>query len=916
MPLSTGARLGPYEIVSAIGAGGMGEVYRARDTRLKREVALKILPESFAADPERLSRFQREAEVLASLNHPHIGAIYGLEDADGVRALVLELVEGETLADRIARGPTAIDEALPIARQIVEALEAAHEQGIIHRELKPANIKVTPVGVVKVLDFGLAKLTEASTGTAAGPAALSMAPTITSPAMMTGVGVLLGTAAYMSPEQAKGRPADKRSDIWAFGCVLYEMLTGKRPFDGEDVTDVMVAVLSKEPDWTTLPANVPAPVRTLLRRCLEKDRKRRLDSAAAARLEIDEASGGEIGTVSAALLPRTPLWRRIVIPVAAGVVVGGLITGIAVWRLVHSALPAPRLARFELPLPAFETLDIANNDHDLAISPDGTRVVFKAAAEGRSFLAVRAIDELTARPLQDLSQAVYGPFISPDGAWVGFSDEADRTLKRVSILGGPAVRICLTGASAITGASWGDDGTIVFGTATASGLWRVAAGGGTPTELTTLAPGQTNHAWPEMLPGGRAVLFTILNGATAENAQIAVLNLVTGEQKVLVTGGSYPRYSATGHIVYGIGGTLRAMSFDLKRLEVTGTAVPVVDGVITKDTASPVSLGAADFAMARDGSLVYLSAVGGAFDPQRTLVWVDRQGHETPISAPPRAYVYPRLSPDGTRVAAYVGDQERDIWVWNLGRTTLTRGTFDRAYDAFPVWTPDGRRLLFSSERAGVRNLFWQATDGTGAVERLTDGPSDQNATGLSPDGSRLVFTEFAPKTSEDVMQIELDRTHRVTPLVQSSFAERNGIVSPDGRWLAYEATDSGRSEIYVRPYPDVNSGHWQVSPGGGTRPLWARNGQELFYVSPAGALMRVGVERSPSWAATIPALVIKEGYATIGGNLGRTYDISSDGQRFLMIKNSGGSDQTAAVPKVIVVQHWQEELKRLVPTK
>jgi serine/threonine-protein kinase len=490
-------------------------------------------------------------------------------------------------------------------------------------------------------------------------------------------------------------------------------------------------------------------------------------------------------------------------------------------------------------------------------------------------------------------------------------------LKKVSILGGPAVRICVTGAGAagIDGASWGGDGTIVFGTNVPSGLWRVPAGGGPPKEITKLGPGQTNHAWPEMLPGSHAVLFTILNGTAAENAQVALLNLVTGEQKVLVLGGSYPRYSPTGHIVYGIGGTLRAVPFDLARLEVTGAPVPVLDRVITKDRQSAIALGAADFALAGDGSLVYISGSAAAGGAQRTLEWVDRQGHETPLATPPGTYVYPRLSPDGARAALYQVDQEADIWVWDLSRTTLTRATFDRSVDDYPVWTPDGRRLIFTSQRNGARNLFWQAADGTGAAERLIESPNPQNASAVSPDGRRLIFTETNPKTGFDVMQVELDGTHRVTPLVQSPFGEANGIISPGGRWLAYEANDSGRLEIYVRPYPDVNSGHWQVSTTGGTRPLWARNGQELFYVSLTGAIMRVGVERGASWVATTPTMLVKEGYATLGGNTGRTYDVSSDGQRFLMIRNAG-ADQTGAAPKVIVVQHWFTELKRLVSAK
>ena len=446
-----------------------------------------------------------------------------------------------------------------------------------------------------------------------------------------------------------------------------------------------------------------------------------------------------------------------------------------------------------------------------------------------------------------------------------------------------------------------------------TGLQRVGAAGGPTTVLTRpdRAQGEADHLWPELLPGGRAVLFTItaLTGGL-DAAQVAVLDLQTGTRTVLVRGGSHAHYVSSGHLVYAAAGTLRAVPFDLASLKTRGTPVPVIPEVVT------TPFGAVDAVVAGDGTLAYVSG-SGVIGAQRTLVWVDRQGRETPIPAPPRAYLYPRLSPDGTRVAVYATDQEIDIWVWDLGRTTLTRVTFDPGIDAYPVWTPDGRRLIFSSERTGARNLYWQAADGTGAVERLTESPNQQNAVAVSPDGRRLIFTEVVPKTADDVMQVELDGTHRVTPLVQSPFAERNGIVSPDGRWLAYEANDSGRFEIYVRPYPDVNSGHWQVSTAGGTRPLWARSGQELFYASPTGALMRVGVEHASSWAATAPTMLIKEGYFTIPGAFpGRTYDVSPDGQRFLMFKNGGGSDQTAAPPQLIVVQHWTEELKRLVPTR
>jgi len=927
MGLTTGARLGPYEIVSAIGAGGMGEVYRATDTTLGRQVAIKVLPGAFAQDAERLARFEREAKTLASLNHPHIAQIYGLERSSGVQALVMELVEGDDLAARIARGPIPLDETLPIAREIAEALEAAHEQGIIHRDLKPANIKVTPDGVVKVLDFGLAKLNERNGPNDSNdpnvPNALSMSPTITSPAMMTGVAMILGTAAYMAPEQVKGRPADKRSDVWAFGCVLFEMLTGTRAFDGEDVADVLSRVLQREPEWEALSSDVPPSIRTLLHGCLVKDRRKRIADIAAALFVLDHQTGlTAAGTVLVAPLPRRPLLR--VAALAAVVLVVAAVTGAVVWLATRPADPVPpRVSRLTITPANAAALTINGIDRDLAITPDGSRVVYVGNRGTQLF--VRALDALA--PVAVFTGAPLGPFISPDGQWIGFEDRA--VLKKVAMTGGPAVTLARPDGN-LRGATWGPDDTIIYAsTNVVSGLQRVGAAGGPTTVLTRpdRANGEVDHVWPELLPGGQAVLFTITAITTSgglDAGQVAVLDLQTGTRKILVRGGSHAHYvpggpgspqgagREGGHLVYAAAGTLRAVPFDLARLETRGTPVPMISDVVTTGP------GAVDAVVADDGTLAYVSggSVTGA-NASRTLAWVDRQGRETTIPTPPRVYLYPRLSPDGTRVAVYASDQEADIWVWDLRRTTLTRVTFTPGIDPYPVWTLDGRRLIFTSERTGARNLYWQAADGTGAVERLTESPNQQFATAVSPDDRKLIFSETAPKTDDDVMQVELDGTHRVTPLVQSSFRERNGIVSPDGRWLAYEADDSGQFEIYVRPFPDVNSGHWQVSTTGGTRPLWARNGQELVYVALTGALMRVGVERGPSWAATTPALLVKEGYFTNPDVFtGRTYDISPDGQRILMIKEISGADQSAAPASLIVVQHWTEELKRLVPTK
>ena len=912
MSLALGTRLGPYEITGQVGAGGMGEVFRARDTKLNRDVAIKVLPDSFASDSERLARFNREAQTLAALNHPHIAQIYGLEESAGVRALVMELVEGEDLSQRIARGAVPLDEALLIATQIAEALEAAHEQGIVHRDLKPANIKVTPDGVVKVLDFGLAKV--APVEALAGQAGVTASPTITSPAMMTGIGVILGTAAYMAPEQAKGRPADKRSDIWAFGCVLYEMLTGKRPFDGEDVSDTLANVLKIDPDWSALPSEIPPAIRTLLQSCLTKDRRRRVADISTA-LFVLEKTAVLAAPVSVAPGHRRPLWRGVAPAVAA--LVTSSVVGAGLWFAARARQETPpRLSRLQVTPSGTAALTINGTDRDLAITPDGSRLIYVgsrgtpggAQTQGGTRLFVRALDSL--EPVAVFTGAPRGPFVSPDGEWIGFIDGG--VLKKVPMTGGPAVVVATTDAPTPLGATWGPDDTIIFATTNgATGLQQVAAAGGPTTVLTRPdgARGEADHLWPERLPGRRAVLFTItaVTGGL-DAAQVAVLDMETGKYTVLVRGGSHAHYVTSGHLVYATAGTLRAVPFDLTRLETRGTPVPIERNVVT--TAN----GAVDAVVAGDGTLAYVAGDAVA-QPTRTLVWVDRKGSETPIMAPPRGYTQPRLSPDGTRVAVFAADQALDLWMFDLGRTTFTSVTSSQGVDFFPVWTPNGQRLIFSSQRTGPGNLFWQTADRAGAAERLTESPNIQRPTAVSPDGGLLIFTETVATTGEDVMQLTLDGAHSVTPLVQTAFTERNGVISPDGRWLAYESNDSSQFEIFVVPFPEVSGGRWPVSTAGGTRPLWARSGQELFYVSPTGAVMRVGVERGPSWVATKPTLVVREGYFTIPPNPGRTYDISADGQRFLMIKEAGAGG-AAAPASLIVVQHWVEELKRLVPTK
>jgi eukaryotic-like serine/threonine-protein kinase len=912
LALTPGTRLGVYEVTAQIGVGGMGEVYRATDTKLKRQVAIKILPPALAADPDRLARFQREAEVLASLNHPNIAQIYGLEEGPAeegpaqagphMRALVMELVEGEELSQRIVRGAIPPDEALASAKQIADALEAAHEQGIIHRDLKPANVKIRSDGTVKVLDFGLAKLA-AFESSRVGAAALSQSPTSTTPAA-TMAGVILGTTAYMSPEQARGRVVDKRADIWAFGCVVFEMLSGHRTFEGESISDVMASVLKADPNWQALPVDTPTALQRLLRRCLQKDPRRRLQAIGEARAQIEDLLSGPPDATGAPALSRAlPRWRRALPWGVAGTAIAGLIVMLVLWA-PWRAPPPPRVTRTTIMTSGPAAL--TDTERKLALSPDGTHVVY--VGNHGTQLFVRALDALEPVAIAT-GVALKDPFVSPDGQWVGFTDNG---MHKVAISGGPSIALAIIdGAS--SGATWAPDDTIIFATNNqGTGLQRVSAAGGTPEVLTRpdRAQGEADHLWPELLPGGRAVLFTITSRAGGlDAAQVAVRDLRTGAQKVLLRGASHGHYVASGHLVYVIAGTLRAVPFDPNRLETHGTAVSVLPRLAV--TAN----GAGDFVVAADGTLVYVDAPGSLGANARTLVWVDRTGKEAPIAAEPRAYEHPRLSPDGTRLALSSFDQENDIWIWDLGRATLTRLTLDPGQDQFPQWTPDGRRIIFSSNHDGQPNLWWQAADGTGNAERLTTSSHAQFLNGITPDGTAVVYNESTPTMGRDLLQLALDGTRRVTPLLQTKFDERNGIVSSDGRWLAYESNSSGRFEVYVRPFPNVGGGQWPVSTAGGRQPLWARSGKELFYVGADGAVLSVPVQTSgATWSAGTPRKLLEGRYYT-GTGSGRAYDVSPDGQRFLMIKVPE-TNASAAAPALIVVQHWDEELKRLVPTK
>ncbi len=873
MPLGPGARLGPYEILSAIGAGGMGEVYRATDTTLGRQVAIKVLPESVASDPERIARFEREARTLASLNHPHIAQIYGLERSSGVQALVMELVEGEDLSQRIARGPIPLDEALGIAKQIAEALEAALEQGIIHRDLKPSNIKLTPDGVVKVLDFGLAKLNDPNASNAANvPNALSVSPTITSPAMMTGAGVLLGTAAYMAPEQAKGRPADKRSDLWAFGCVIYEMLTGKRPFGGDDISETLAAVLRDPPDWSALPSNTPRQIQTLLRRCLEKDRAHRLDSAAAARLEIDDALNApatETGDVS-----RT---RAAVGWIAAAL----FLIAAAVLALVHfreAAPAAPPEMRLEITTPSTPA------PLEFALSPDGRYIVFVASGGGPQRLWLRALDKTDAQPMAGTEGADY-PFWSPDSRSIAFT--AAGKLLRIDI-GGGSPQILASVASVVRSGAWNADGTILFNSF--SGLSRVAASGGNPSEVTRPAPGQTEHRHPTFLPDGRHFLFEVTG--TPEAAGLYLGSLDGAQPKRLTAADSHGAYLSSGVIAFVRDTALMTQRLDLTRGELTGDPVEVADPVGTNVTLY------GGFSISADGRIAYR----GGGEAQGQLRWYDRTGKALGVAGAEAALFYPELSPDGRRVAIQRTTQANgDVWLMDLVRGGMTRFTFDPALDNAPVWSPDGTRIAFYSARNGPINLYVKPANGTSAEQLLLDTPIIKVPQDWSRDGRFLVYYEVNPKTGRDLWVLPVTGSDRKPiPIITTPFDELNGQFSPDGRWIAYETNESRRFEIVVQPFPSATA-KWQVSTGGGVQPRWRADGKELYFIAPDGKMMAASVTAGASFVAGTPRSLFSVTVVPSPGTNKQQYAVARDG-RFLI---NEPTEQSSTTP-ITLILNWK----------
>ena len=863
---------------------------------------IKVLPDAFASDADRLARFQREAQILASLNHPNIAQIHGLEEADGVTALVMELVEGEDVSQRIARGPISIDEALPIAKQIAEALEAAHEQGIIHRDLKPANIKIRPDGAVKVLDFGLAKAMEPTT-TGQQPN-LSQSPTITSPALMTGGGMILGTAAYMSPEQAKGRPVDKRADVWAFGTVLFEMLVGRRAFEGEDVSDTLANVLKQEPEWDRLPADVPPHVRQVIRRCLQKDRKQRISDIQDVRLALTGAFDTTAEQTTAAAPVEQPAWRR-ALPLAAALFVGGLVVGLAAWSLRPTAA-TPVVTRFNDDVPADQPFRNTARTV-LALSRDGRAFVYNA----RGGLFRRTMDTMAARPIPGTEENLANPFFSPDGQWLGFFQGGQ--LKRIPVGGGAAVTICP--ATNPYGVSWEADGTILFGQP--KGILRVSAEGGAPQVVIPAGDGERVHG-PQLLPDGDSVLFTATTG-TWEEARIVMQSLGTGARKVLVEGRD-AHYVRSGHLLYVQGNDLVAAAFDVNRLAVQGGTVSLV-----RDLARSISNGgvlgpSSVYAVSDGGTLVYLTSPGGE---RSQLTWFDRKGTVLGTFGQPGFMRSPDLSPDGQRVAVARGGPvalaNQDIWIVDALRTTVLTFGADPHVNFFPIWSNDGSRIAYFKSIAERRlGQYAVPSSGGGTEEVIVADPAMINLTSWSRDG-RFILVDKAPV---DIWVIPARGDGKPFPFIDGTpYAERDAQFSPDGRWVAYQSNETGRAEIYVRPFvppsdPRSRTGQWPISTDGGAQPRWRHDGKELYWIAPDARLMAAPVAlRDDSVDAGAPVPLFSTRIAMGGAemSLSGQYNVAPDG-RFLI--NTVVDDQHESQSRLNIVQNWIEELKRLVPTK
>jgi Tol biopolymer transport system component/predicted Ser/Thr protein kinase len=886
MPLAAGARLGPYEILAPLGKGGMGEVYRALDTTLGREVAIKVLPDDLAGEPDRLARFKREAKVLASLNHPNIAHIYGVES----QALVMELVEGQTL-----RSPLPLETALDYARQIAEALEAAHEKGIVHRDLKPANIMVTPAGLVKVLDFGLAKAADAL-------AAASDAPTGTvSP---TRAGVIIGTASYMSPEQARGAAMDTRSDIWTFGAVLFEMLAGKRAFAGDSMAEVLAAVMHGEPDWDALPRATPSRIRKLLRRCLERDRKQRLQAIGEARIAIDAPDEAD-----ARPLPRhTRMWPW---AVAATLAVMLAIVAAAGWWRASRSTPLQPLIRLRAELGPDIKLESTGVGNILALSPDGTLLAaIIRDADGKFRVGTRRLDQSQIVPLAGTEDA-NSPAFSPDGQWIAFN--SDRKLKKISVRGG-AVATLGDVPNHMTG-SWGDDGNIIVPLGWGAALSRISSAGGPSTPVTELnhEKGERRHFWPQVLPLSRVVLFTSERAIqNFDDADIEVISLQTGVRKNLYRGAFFARYLPSGHLVWVHQNALYAAPFDVGRMALTGEPLPVLEDISTgADTG-------AEFAFSQTGTLVYVSGTG---EPRRAIFSLDRTGKTRPLQAAPGKSGFPRFSPDGKRLAFTAGDGRghEDIWVRDLDRDVASRITLMPGANQSPVWTPDGGNLLFTSSNPSAPGIYSTRSDGAGVAQRLTNTATPRAQLAMSPDGKRLAMAMTNTRGGVEIWTARVEgeaghpRLGTAEPFLQTPFVTIQPSFSPDGHWLAYDSREPGKEGLWVVPFPGPGGG-WLVSSEG-TSPTWSRSARELFFLSRAGIMVAGYAANGDALVFGKPQVWSQHPVLDEGSPPVATYDVAPDGRSAAVILNADGTAERKPITHLTFLLNFFDELRRRFPT-
>ncbi len=894
--MTPGTQLGSYEILSPLGKGGMGEVWRARDQKLGREVAIKTLPEEFAQDEERLARFEREAKLLASLNHPNIAAIYGLEEDNGTRFLVLELVEGDTLAVRLKRGAIPVEESLTLALQIAEALEAAHEKGVIHRDLKPLNIKVTPDGKIKVLDFGLAK---AFMGDGAD-VNLSQSPTLSMQA--TQQGVILGTAAYMSPEQARGVTVDKRADIWAFGCVLYEMLTGRQVFKGELMSDVMASVLKSDPDYKGLPPTIHPKLRDVLRRCLEKEPKDRWHDVADVRLELEQVLADPSGTLVQPIGDHSP---RPILPWIAALILSVAVTGSAVWVLKPTPTVDPRVAMRFSHLLGNEGFTRTGRPL-VAVSRDGTRVAYVADLQ----LYLRNLNESEARLIAGTDEDPSTPFFSPDGESIGFWAGIDGELKRIPVAGGRSVM--LTPAAIPFGVTWGTDGAIVYGSE--EGVWRVSENGGVPDLIVTAAEGEQVHG-PQMLPGGTHILYTVTlaTGETRwDEAQIVAESLESHERTVLVTGGSDARYVSTGHLVYALESDLMALRFDPDTLTTTAGHVVIVADV-RRAEGMGTTTASANYEVSDNGTLVYVPGLGGS---PRELVHVDEQGASTRLTDETRNYQRPKVSPDGTRIAVTINSPigGTQIWILILETGEMHQFTFEGT-NTIASWTPNSERLIFQSTLNGPPGLFIQDATGIGnSPEPLLQSEDVPWLGNVSPEGI-LAYYKITGGRERDIWTLSLEERTETEFLVTPA-NERNPVFSPDGRWIAYMSDDLGQDEVFVRPYPPTGGSPFRISDYGGEQPRWSGDGRVLYFIDPAGQVMMASaIEADPVFSRGQP----RDLFSGLGrfrreANNGG-YDIHPDGGFVMTTLVDTSLDSSPGVSaRINIVLNWFEELKERVP--